>query len=81
MIAGMVERGQVVQRATWPLVTVHTDAWRAYNRLPEMGRRPAMVCHGAGERARDDVGDGVREVHTARRRGTRGRQGAADRQA
>ena len=25
--------------------------------------RSATVCHGSGERARDDDGDGVREVH------------------
>jgi hypothetical protein len=28
-----------------------------------MGRRHATVCHTAGEWARDDDGDGIREVH------------------
>jgi transposase len=54
---------QVVRRATWPMVTVHTDEWQGYNHLPAMGRRHATVCHTAGEWARDDDGDGIREVH------------------
>ena len=54
---------KVVRRASWPMATVHTDEWQGYHRLPEMGRRHATVCHAAGEWARDDDGDGVREVH------------------
>ena len=54
---------QVVRRATWPMATVNTDEWQAYNRLPEIGRRHVTVCHSAGEWARDDDGDGIREVH------------------
>lgn len=50
-------------RATWPMVTVNTDEWGGYNGLPAMGRSRATVCHAAGEWARDDDGDGVREVH------------------
>jgi transposase-like protein len=44
---------------------VYTDEWAAYDRLPELGRGHATVCHAPGERewARDDDGDGVREVH------------------
>lgn len=42
---------------------VYTDEWRGYDRLPEIGRRRSSVCHEAGEWARDDDGDGVREVH------------------
>jgi transposase len=53
----------VVRRATWPMVSVFTDEWGGYNGLPEMGRRHATVCHAAGEWARDDDGDGIREVH------------------
>ena len=45
------------------MVTVYTDEWQGYDRLPEIGRRRSAVCHGAGEWARDDDGDGVREVH------------------
>ena len=53
---------EVVRRASWPMATVDTDEWQGYHRLPEMGRRHATVCHAAGEWARDDDGDGVREV-------------------
>jgi transposase len=53
----------VVRRASWPLVTVNTDEWCGYNGLPAMGRSRAAVCHVAGEWARDDDGDGIREVH------------------
>jgi transposase-like protein len=53
----------VVGRYTRPGAMVYTDEWRAYDRLPEIGRRHATVCHAAGEWARDDDGDGVREVH------------------
>ena len=54
---------QVVRRATWPMVDVNTDEWQGYNGLPSMGRRRATVCHADHEWARDDDGDGVREVH------------------
>ncbi len=54
---------RVVRRASWPLVTVYTDEWRGYGRLRETGRFRSAVCHVAGEWARDDDGDGVREVH------------------
>jgi len=39
---------------------VYTDEWRGYNHVI---RPRATVCHGAGEWARDDDGDGIREVH------------------
>jgi transposase len=44
---------------------VNTDEWRAYDRLPATGRSHATVCHTPGQRewARDDDGDGIREVH------------------
>ena len=42
---------------------VYTDEWGGYNGLPGMGRGHATVCHKEGEWARDDDGDGVREVH------------------
>src|SRR5262245_36236386 len=48
----------VVRRASWPMVRVNTDEWCGYNGLPEMGRYRATVRHPAGERARDDDGDG-----------------------
>ena len=45
--------------------TVNTDEWQAYDRLPASGRAHATVCHTPGRRewARDDDGDGIREVH------------------
>lgn len=44
---------------------VYTDEWGGYNRLPEENRGHATVNHTPGQRewARDDDGDGVREVH------------------
>ena len=54
-----------VETHTRPDATVNTDEWRAYNRLPATGRSHATVCHTPGRRewARDDDGDGIREVH------------------
>ena len=42
---------------------VMTDEWNGYRRLSAEGRGHATVCHARGESARDDDGDGVREVH------------------
>jgi transposase len=54
-----------VERTTTPGATVYTDEWSGYDRLPELGRSHSTVCHAPGRRewARDDDGDGVREVH------------------
>lgn len=61
-----------VQQATIrPLVTqcvapgtrVYTDEYDIYHRLPEWGFDHHAVCHGRGEYARDDDGDGFHEVH------------------
>jgi transposase len=49
---------------------LNTDEWRAYGRVPELGRGHATVNHGDGEWARDDDGDGVREVHVNTIEGT-----------
>ena len=48
-----------------PDATVNTDEWQAYDQLPEVGRTHKVVCHAPGKRewARDDDGDGIREVH------------------
>ena len=54
---------KIVRKATWPGATVNTDEWRAYAGLAAMGRLHPTVCHNAGEWARDDDGDGIREVH------------------
>jgi len=44
--------------------TVSTDAWPADDHWPHTGRGPARVSHTPGHRewARDDEGDGVRDV-------------------
>ena len=42
---------------------VHTDEYNAYARLEAWGYRHETVCHGRGEYARDEDGDGFREVH------------------
>jgi transposase len=67
--AGGATLQKVVRRSTWPLVTVNTNEWPGYNRLPEMGRDHATVCHGAEEWARDDDGDGIHVVHDTTREG------------
>jgi transposase-like protein len=54
---------KVVREASRPMAAVNTDEWRGYNGLPAIGRRHSTVCHAAREWARDDDGDGVREVH------------------
>jgi transposase len=52
-----------VEGTTLEGTTVYTDEWCGYDRLPERHRGHATVCHAAGEWARDDDGDGIREVH------------------
>ncbi len=54
-----------VTEATNPGATVYTDEWSGYDHLPELERKHSTVCHTLGRRewARDDDGDGVREVH------------------
>ena len=41
--------------------TCYTDEWQGYNHIK---RIHPTVCHGEKEWARDDDGDGIREVHT-----------------
>ena len=55
----------VVAAAIGPGAVVNTDEWRAYEHLPEHGHPHPTVNHSARPRewARDDDGDGVREVH------------------
>jgi transposase-like protein len=54
-----------VERTTAADATVYTDELGAYGRLDQTGRGHATGCHTPGQRewARDDDGDGVREVH------------------
>ena len=44
------------------MARVNTDEWQGYDGLPAMGRLRGVVCHAAREWARDDDGDGIREV-------------------
>src|SRR3712207_8400191 len=43
---------------------VHTDEYKVYARLPAWGYRHKTVCHGRGEYARDEDGDGFCEVRS-----------------
>ena len=42
---------------------IHTDEYDIYARLADWGYGHKTVCHGRGEYARDDDGDGFCEVH------------------
>jgi transposase len=46
-----------------PGTLVHTDEYDIYARLEEWGYRHKTVCHGKGEYARDEDGDGFCDVH------------------
>jgi transposase-like protein len=54
-----------VTETTTSGTTVYTDEWSGYHNLPALERNHATVCHTPGRRewARDDDGDGIREVH------------------
>ena len=49
---------------SFPWVTLYTDECYAYNPITATGRSHSTVCHSAREWARDDDGDGIREVHS-----------------
>ena len=52
-----------VEDNTKAQTTLYTDECSAYNHINETGRNHATVSHSQKEWARDDDGDGVREVH------------------
>lgn len=54
-----------VRASTEEGAMVYTDEWGGYNQLPQVNRGHATVNHSPGQRewARDDDGDGIREVH------------------
>lgn len=54
---------RLVGTATTRETTLYTDESHAYQWVGGSGRGHGTVCHSAGEYARDDDGDGVREVH------------------
>lgn len=53
----------LIERDSQPTTTLNTDECSAYNYIALTGRGHATVCHSQGEWARDDDGDGIREVH------------------
>jgi transposase len=59
----------VVGDATEPGATVDTDEWGGYKGRAAMGRGHVTVRHEVGAWARDDDGDGIREVHDHTREG------------
>ena len=46
-----------------PGTCIYTDEYDIYSRLDQRGYKHQSVCHGCGEYARDDNGDGFHEVH------------------
>jgi transposase-like protein len=61
--ADKVNLEQVAEENTKEGSTANTDEWCAYNGLAGMGRDHQTVNHTEHEWARDDDGDGIREVH------------------
>jgi len=53
----------IIAAAVTPGTLVHTNEYSIYARLPAWGYRHKTVCHGRGEYARDEDGDGLCEVH------------------
>jgi len=53
----------VITAAVAPGTLVHTDEYSIYARLPAWGYGHKTVCHGRGEYARNEDGDGFCEVH------------------
>ena len=53
----------LIQQYINPGSQVHTDEYSIYNKLAAWGFEHHTVCHGRGEYARDEDGDGVYEVH------------------
>jgi transposase-like protein len=55
--------GPLIDRTIAKGALVYTDEYDIYSRPVEWGYGHETVCHGAGEFARDDDGDGFCEVH------------------
>ena len=53
----------LIKATITPGTQVYTDEYAIYHPLLEWGYAHKTVCHGAGEYARDDDGDGFCEVH------------------
>ncbi len=65
MLANVQQRTikPIIAAAVTPGTLVHTDEYAIYARLPARGYWHKTVCHGRGEYARDEDGDGFCEVH------------------
>lgn len=53
----------LIKKFVSPGTQVYTDEYNIYARLAEWGYGHKTVCHGTGEYARDEDGDGFHEVH------------------
>lgn len=53
----------IITETVTPGTSVMTDEYDIYARLPQWGYSHQTVCHGSGEFARDEDGDGFCEVH------------------
>ena len=53
----------LTQATIAPGTCVNTDGDDIYSRLEQWGYTHKSICHGRGEYARDDDGDGFHEVH------------------
>jgi transposase-like protein len=53
----------LIRATVCPGTQVYTDEYDIYARLPDWGYAHSTVCHGQGEYARDEDGDGFHEVH------------------
>ncbi len=53
----------IITDAVAPGTLIHTDEYGIYARLERWGYGHKTVCHGRGEYARDEDGDGFCEVH------------------
>jgi len=53
----------IIERVVAPGSCIHTDEYSIYARLTAWGYEHRTVCHGRGEYARDEDGDGFCEVH------------------
>ena len=53
----------IIEAAVTQNTLIYTDEYDIYARLEAWGYRHKAVCHGRGEYARDEDGDGFCEVH------------------
>src|SRR3954465_14140504 len=60
----------IIEAAIAKGARIHTDEYDIYARLRAWGYRHKTVCHGRGEYARDEDGDGFCEIHVNTMEGT-----------